>query len=69
VGFTPATRLPQENGATTNRRNEMAKGRIILVFEDPDKNEEELYAELAEHVSNAYVDFGCVDHDIQMDEE
>ncbi len=47
----------------------MAKGRIILVFEDPDKNEEELYAELAEHVSNAYVDFGCVDHDIQMDEE
>jgi hypothetical protein len=47
----------------------MARGKLILVFEDPDKNDEELYAELAEHAANAGVDFGCADYDIVIEDD
>jgi len=47
----------------------MAMGKLVLVFNDPDKTEDELYAEIAEHASNACVDFSCVDYDIIMGED
>jgi hypothetical protein len=45
----------------------MAMGKLVLIFNDPDKTEDELYAEIAEHASNA--DFSCIDHDIIMGED
>lgn len=47
----------------------MAMGKLVLIFSDPDKTEDELYAEIAEHACNAEVDFSCVDHDIIMGED